>query len=230
MRRIWSQHGARAGLQEAHGERAPGVARLFWGKGLDSRGSGVRESGDVSDDGEMTDVTGGAEERILAHQAEIGVSPGLGSGRMWSGRDRSVEEGSCESETAGLHSVGKEAKVADPDESLGHDMTQPASHEFRGGESHGLTAASVLSVLVVKGHAAVVVSDDALVADGDAMRVAAEIAQDLLGAGHGRLGVDDEFLGRGTTQKEACCVLGQVEPIRAESVIESFEELPSKDF
>jgi len=51
VRRIWSQLGARVGLQEAHDERAPGVARLSRGNGLDSRGSGVRESGDVSDDG-----------------------------------------------------------------------------------------------------------------------------------------------------------------------------------
>jgi hypothetical protein len=88
----------------------------------------------------------------------------------------------------------------------------------------------MLSVLVVKGQAAVLVTDDALVADGDAMRVAAEIAQDLLGSGHGRFGVDDEFLGRGATKEEARCVLGQSDETRGESVIESFEELPSKDF
>jgi len=175
-------------------------------------------------------VAGGAEQRVFAHEAEIGVSPGLGRGRKRSSGDRGVEEGSCESETAGLHSVGKETKVADPDESLRHDMTQPASHEFRSDQGQGLSAALVLSVLVVKRHAAVLVSDDALVADGDAMRVAAEIAQDLLGSGHGRLGVDDEFLGCSATKKEARGVLGQSEEARGETVIEGFEELPSKDF
>jgi len=189
----------------------------------------VRESGDVSDDGEMTDVAGGAEQRISAHEAEIGVSPGLGRGCKRRGRDGGVEEGSCEGETAGLHSVGKETEVADPDESLRHDMTQPASHKFRSEQGHGLSAALVLSVLVLKGHAAVLVSDEALVADGDAMRVAAEIAQDLLGSRHGRLRVDNEFLGRGATKKETPCVLGQSEEPRGESVIEGFEELPSKD-
>jgi hypothetical protein len=51
----------------------------------------MRRSWDGSDESQVTDVAGGTEERILAHQAEIGVSPGLGSDRMWSGRDRGVE-------------------------------------------------------------------------------------------------------------------------------------------
>jgi hypothetical protein len=114
-----------------------------------------------------------------------------------------VEEGSSESKATGLHSIGEESEMADPDESLRHDMTQPASHEFGSVQGHRFSAASVLSVLVVKGDVAVLVSDDALVADSDAMGVSAEIAQDLFGSGHGRLGVDDECLSRGATQEEA---------------------------
>ena len=187
------------------------------------------ESGDFCDDGQMTDVAGGAKQGILADEAEIGISPGLGRARKRIGWDWSVEERACEGEAPGLHSVGEDSEVADPDESLGHDMAQPAIDEFRSSQSHGLSLATVLAVLVVKGHPAILVSDDSLVADGDSMRVAAEIAKDLLGSGHGRLGVDNEILGRGATQEEASCVLGQAKKTLREMVIEGFEELPSKD-
>ncbi len=189
----------------------------------------MRESRDFRDHSQMTDVAGGAKQGIFADEAEIGFSPGLVRARMRIGWDWGVEERACEGEALGLHSVGEDSEVADPDESLGHDMAQPAIDEFRSGQSHGLSFATVLAVLVVKGHPAVLVSDDSLVADGDSMGVAAEIAKDLLGSGHGRLGVDDEILGRGATQEEASCVLGQGEETLREMVIEGFEELPSKD-
>jgi hypothetical protein len=177
----------------------------------------------------MADVAGGAKQGIFADEAEIGISPGLGRARMRIGWEWGVEERACEGEAPELHSVGEDSEVSDPDESLGHNVAQPAIDEFRSGQSDGLSLATVLAVLVVKGHAAILVRDDALVADGDSMGVAAEIAQNLLGSGHGWLGVDDEILGCGTTQEEASCVLGQGKETLREMVIEGFEELPSKD-
>jgi hypothetical protein len=46
-----------------------------------------------------------------------------------------------------------------------------------------------------EGDLAVDEGDDAVVGDGDPVRVAAEIAEDVLGAAKGRLGVDDPLLG-----------------------------------
>lgn len=83
----------------------------------------MRESGYVGDDSEMTYVAVGAKERISTHETEVGVSPGLGRGRMRSGWNRGVEEGSSESEAPGLHCIGEDSEVSDPDKSLGHDMT-----------------------------------------------------------------------------------------------------------
>jgi len=54
-----------------------------------------------------------------------------------------------------------------------------------------------LSILVGEGDLAVVVGKKALLANGDAVGVTAEVAQDLLGAGEGGLGVDAEVLGGG---------------------------------
>ena len=190
----------------------------------------MSESRDFCDDAEVTDVAGGAKQRVFADEAEKGVSPGLRRPRLGIGRDRGGEESSCEGETPRLHSVGEEPEMADTDESLGDDMAEPASDEFRSAQGHRLSGAAVLAILEAKGHLAILVRDEALVTDGDSMGVATEIAQDLLGSGHGRLGVDDEFLRCGATEEETACVLGQVEETFREGAVEGIEELPPKDF
>ena len=226
------------GEVEAHGqlfETHVGHGVGSWSRGRHGGGSvsrrpAVYESRDFRDDDEMADMAGGAEQRVFAHEAEIGVSPGLGRARLRVGWDRDGEERSREGETPRLHSVGEEPEVADADESLRDDMAQPAADEFRSGQGHRLSVTTVFAVPVVKGHQTFLVTGDALVADGDSMGVATEIAQHLLRPGHGRLGVDDEFLSCGATEEEEARVPGQGEAIFGESVLEGFEDLSSKHF
>src|SRR5205823_2915357 len=49
-------------------------------------------------------------------------------------------------------------------------------------------------ILVAKGHAALVESNEPAVRDGDAMGVAGEIGKHCLWSGEGRLGIDEPFL------------------------------------
>nr|DAE47901.1 MAG TPA: hypothetical protein [Caudoviricetes sp.] len=59
-------------------------------------------------------------------------------------------------------------------ETTGQHMEQEAAHEFAGFEGHGLVAGASLRKVVrpAERHAALIEGDEALVGDGDAVRVA----------------------------------------------------------
>ncbi len=79
---------------------------------------------------------------------------------------------------------------------LWQGVEQEASDELAGGERHGavprLPVAAV--ILVAEGDAAFVEADQSAVRDGDAMGLAGEIGEHRLGAGKGRLGIDEPVL------------------------------------
>jgi len=89
--------------------------------------------------------------------------------------------------------AGEEAVVTDAVEPLRQDVEQEAPDELVGGERHRakprLPVAAV--VLVAKGDAALVEAEQAAVRDRNAVGVAGEIGEHRLGAGEGRLGVDE---------------------------------------
>lgn len=87
-----------------------------------------------------------------------------------------MEQAARPGKTPSLHAVGKDAVVADSNETSGYDMEQEAPGELGSWEGHGLPAPLVLAILIDEGDAAVLVRDEPFVADGDAVRVAAEIA------------------------------------------------------
>ena len=86
--------------------------------------------------------------------------------------------------------IGEEADVADAVEAVRHGVLKEAADEFVGGQGHDLGFAALAVVLPGEADPAVVEADQAAVGDGDAMGVAAEIAENLLRSGEGRLGVD----------------------------------------
>lgn len=92
-------------------------------------------------------------------------------------------------------------KVADSDEAAGQDVKQESLDEVRAWESERCAAVVAPAVAVAKRHLTVFVGHEPFVADGDAMCVAAEVAQHLLRAGHGGLAVDDPFLGGGLSEE-----------------------------
>jgi hypothetical protein len=93
--------------------------------------------------------------------------------------------------------AGEEAVMTDAVEPLRQDVEQEAPDELVGREHHRakprLPVAAV--VLVAKGDAALVESEQAAVRDGDAVGVAGEITEHRLGPGGGRwLGVNEPVL------------------------------------
>jgi hypothetical protein len=89
--------------------------------------------------------------------------------------------------------VGEEAVIANAHEALGKDVEKEASEELDGVKGHGALSALLSVVLVAEGDLAVVEGEESLVGDGDAVGVAGEVFEDLLGTAEGGLGVDDPF-------------------------------------
>ena len=83
---------------------------------------------------------------------------------------------------------GHEAVVANLHEAAGQDVLQEAMDEFVGREGRGGFAASA-EVDAVVGE-----REQALIGDPDAVRVSAEVAEDLFGPGEGLLAVGDPLL------------------------------------
>ena len=73
-------------------------------------------------------------------------------------------------------------------------MQQEAADTFVGVQRHSLDTIALTPVAGGKADAAVTHVEEPVVRDGDAMRIAADIVQDLRRAGKGRLGVDDPLV------------------------------------
>ena len=84
--------------------------------------------------------------------------------------------------------VRKKAVVTDAMEAVGEGVEQKASNELVGSECHHLDLVVVAVVAPAKAHLIAGERDQPAVGDGDAMSVAAEIGQHLLGTGEGPLG------------------------------------------
>ena len=93
------------------------------------------------------------------------------------------------------------AEVSDTDKAARQDVEEEAADEIAGAHGHDSFDVSSAPITIAKGDHAVLQGQEAFVADGDAMRVPTQIAQHLLGAGHGRLAVDDPLPGRGLPQQ-----------------------------
>ena len=90
--------------------------------------------------------------------------------------------------------VGEEPEVADADEAFGEQMQQEATQELIQRQGHNLLGIVMSRVAPAKGDLAIGERDQAVVGDGDAMGVAAQILEHVLGASEGRLAVDHPVL------------------------------------
>jgi hypothetical protein len=92
----------------------------------------------------------------------------------------------------GLASGRREpAEVAYLDEAPGQDVGTEALGERLGGKRLGLDRVVVLTIPPGVAHHPVFQRDDAMIADGDAVGVTAEVVQRLLRAGGRGFGIDD---------------------------------------
>src|SRR5438876_105416 len=84
--------------------------------------------------------------------------------------------------------------LAEAGEAVGHHVEQEAAEELIDVEVHDLPTVAVGVVPPAEVDAAVGDRAEAVVGDGDAVRVAAEIREHMVGPGEGRLAVDDPGL------------------------------------
>jgi hypothetical protein len=87
--------------------------------------------------------------------------------------------------------MSKESKVAYADKTLGKNVKQEAPQEFDSTQSHLVKTMIVTIVPPRKSDLAVLESQKTVIGNSDAMSVAGEVFENLLGTSKGRLGVDD---------------------------------------
>ena len=85
--------------------------------------------------------------------------------------------------------------MANAVETVRQHVEQEAPHELADAEAHDLALVTTALPIVFPAETDMdlVKIEQAAVSDRDAMRVAREISQDLLGTGEGLLGIDDPF-------------------------------------
>ena len=105
-----------------------------------------------------------------------------------------TEELPAKREVVFFGAVGEKAEMADADESGGKRVEEEeAPNKFFGGQGHDLALVAVSAILPRKGDDSVFDVEDAVVGNGDAMGIAAQVIEDLLGSAERRLGVDDPW-------------------------------------
>src|SRR5664279_5306544 len=106
-----------------------------------------------------------------------------------------VEVRSAKGECPSAIAVSEKAEVADLDEARGQDVKQEATDELDRIEGHDLDAVVVFGVAPAKAHLAVNEIQKPAVGDGDAVSIAGQVLQHMLGSAEGWLGIDDPFHG-----------------------------------
>src|SRR5207245_1422154 len=132
---------------------------------------------------ERTEVERTAGDLLVA----LAVIGGAGRRRRLGG----CQQTAVMSELGDAHTIRQIAVVADAMEAVGQDVEQEAADELVGVEGHRLSLVMVAIVLPEEADAAVGESDEAAVGDGDAMGIAGEIIEHLLGSAERSLGIDD---------------------------------------
>ena len=104
--------------------------------------------------------------------------------------------------------------MTDAVEVVRQGVEQKPADELVGAEGHDLRLAVVPIVFPTEGDLVVGQVDEPGVRDGNAMRVATEISQHLLGSAEGQLGIDDPFdaakLAEPTSEGGGLCKIGEI--------------------
>ena len=99
-----------------------------------------------------------------------------------------------ECEQSGSMSTGEIAEVADADKAPRQHMLAKAAQELASVQSHDALLIAVSIVFPSKAHAVTIEAEQALIADGDAVRIAAKISQDVSRSAKSGLGIDHPIL------------------------------------
>jgi hypothetical protein len=156
--------------------------------------------------------------------------PGLTSSAVGLDRGWRVEKLSGSSEEPTPTDVGLEAEVTDPDKTTGQHVEQESAHEVGRRQRQQLARVPTSSIAIAEGDLAVLESDQAFIADGDAMGVTTQVTQHLFWTRHGRLAVDDPFLGSGLSEQATPQLMSDSGRAVSKRVVEEIEQFASKHF
>jgi len=104
------------------------------------------------------------------------------------------ELSASECEQSGTVSTGEIAEVADTDEATWEHMLAKAAQELGSSESHDALFIAVSVVFPSEAHVVTIEAKQALIADGYAVGVSAEIAQHVARSTKSGLGIDHPLM------------------------------------
>ena len=107
---------------------------------------------------------------------------------------RSIEKLTAECKLAAAITISQKAEVTDLGETLGKNVKQEAADELVCFHSHGSDAVVFFAVFPLECDFGVLKCYQAVVANGDPVRIAAEVVKDLSGSSEGRFCVDHPFM------------------------------------
>jgi len=84
--------------------------------------------------------------------------------------------------------------MADAHEAFGQHMEEEAAQKLGGRQGHDALLTSVSIILIAEGNAFPIEGQQAVIGNGDAMGVAAQIAEHMSGSAERWLGIDDPLL------------------------------------
>ena len=93
--------------------------------------------------------------------------------------------------------------MADADQPFRENVDRESSQKLIGGDRHDFLLATVRIVFPAKRDSIILERHQSMVGDGDAVRIASEIVQNMLGTAEGWLGIDDPVLVEELSEKLA---------------------------
>jgi hypothetical protein len=117
---------------------------------------------------------------------------GVGDARIGSRLPGELKASECEQ--SGSVSTGEIAEVSDTDETTGENMLAKAAQELGSSESHDALFIAVGVVFPSEAHVVTIEAKQALIADGHAVGISAEIAQHVARSTKRRLGIDHPLM------------------------------------
>ena len=127
--------------------------------------------------------------------------------------------------------------MTDAMEAVRQAVKQKAANELVGTHGHLLLGVTMPVVAPTEADGSILDADEAAVCNGDAVRVAAEISEDMRGRAEGRLGIDDpghpaqrpERFGKGRTGAELTERAEELQSPRRMRRLQPREEQPAKE-
>ena len=127
--------------------------------------------------------------------------------------------------------------MADSLQTAGECVEEKATDELIDLQGHGLLAVLMPVVLPTEGDSILLSTDQSMIGNGDPMRIAAQIIQDLLRATEGPFGIDDPFgvaqggevLSKGPRIAQRLERGEERQPPGLEGLLETLQEQPAEE-